>query len=88
MVEKNNRSDGDVHLENPPKPKRPLKNPPKPPKTHPKPPKLREKNPKPPKTLKNSQKPQNYTNIAKLDYVQLCETQILNFEGIWLKNMN
>jgi len=56
MVEKNNRSDGDVHLENPPKPKRPLKNPPKPPKTHPKPPKLREKTQnlqKPSKTPKN-----------------------------------
>ena len=26
--------------------------------------------------------------ILKLDYVQLCETQILNFKAIGLKNMN
>ena len=50
MVQKNNCNDGDVHLENPSKPPKPLKKP---------------IPPKPPKLLKKTQKPQNYTNIAK-----------------------
>ena len=61
MVQKNNRNNGDVHIENHSKPPKPLKKNPKPPKSLKTQPKLLKKS----QNLQKKQKPKNYSNIAK-----------------------